>query len=188
MAADWTNYLKGMQDSCNISKIETTISKKSAIPKNLHTSMTKYTVKNSMFGTKDVDIRLKNATAFGYPIHRITHNITSENMEFVVYFSNSNFTKIKSQFTIKVEGKSYAVGAKKSWLIYSESENIKPQKILNVPYKGMDADYFGNQSDWNNVLIIEDQGWLYYGTEYGQYPFLTFDSKKKTITCGKNFG
>ncbi len=183
-AADWTNYLKSMQDSCKIASIEKSINKKSDIPKNLHSSISKYSVKNNMFDAKDADIRLKNATAFGQPISRITHTISSEGRELTVYFKNNHFINLKPKFSINFDGKNHAVGSKKAWLIYSESEDGTPQKIMNVPYQGENGEYFNNQEDWNMVLTIDDMGWSYGGTEYGSYDFLEFNKQQKTITCG----
>lgn len=127
MAADWTDYLKGMQDSCDISDISQA---KSDIPKNLQSSIIKYTTKNSIHYGDDatVDIRLKNATAFGQPIHRIKFDSGDDTVFLSVYFSNTDFKKVKPQFVLKnASNQTFRVGKeKRGWLVLKVNPLLKP--------------------------------------------------------------
>ncbi len=194
-ATDWTNYLKGMQDGCKIPN--DTLQKKTTIPKTLHTSITKYTTKAGGDGEKSVDIRLKNATAFGKPITRIVldNGDWFYSRKFHVYFNDGNFSKLKSKFSVKVDNQSYAVGAQKAWRIIIEEDqdgNMINTQVISVPYKGSNTNSYKKlMSDGGTLVVIHENGWwnddISWGDE-GSVDKLIFDSKNKRISCEFAFG
>ena len=95
--ADWTPHLKMMQNDCanfggygDIMKLIGE-GKKTNMSKKLQADIVKYTYKDD-----EVDIRLKNATAFGQPITRIVAEYPPTSyVALHIYFANGNFNKIK---------------------------------------------------------------------------------------------
>lgn len=212
---DWTPYLKGMQDSCDLQDIykdgiiETPIDsdndgvidyvdgdndlmkllgmpegekgKKSNMPKALQPSVSKYHSKEGGWG---VDIHLKNAMAFGQPINRI--NLSYEaGTNLKVYFNNTNFSKLKPQFTLDVDGNKYPVGSNKAWEMTAH-EN--PHTNTFTPtYKSITSAQAKALSQNNTdvyergLIIINKNGWSeeWYVGGSG----LTFDVKNKHISC-----
>ena len=198
MAADWTNYLKGMKEGCQIDSLRKTIQKKTSIPKSLQGDITKYTSQKQEEVDNKVDIRLKNATAYGQSITRISYEPEWGGSYLKVYFTNDNFTKIKPQFTVKVDNKSYAVGAKKAWLVDYNNEEVN-RKPLSVSYKGGTYnDYFNEDgvfkdqswrnANWYEIVYISDNGWNHTGSHMGEYNSLDFNNKNKTVTCTYSWG
>lgn len=195
-ATDWTNYLKGMQNGCNYPR--ETIQKKTSIPKSLHASISKYSVKAGADAHKSVDIRLKNATAFGKSITRIVmDNSQWGSGTFHVYFNDGNFSKLKSKFFISINGQNHSVGAKKAWIMPEENiDDEDPQATMtanSTPYQGSDRKkYSALMNDTPNTLIlVHDNGWLIDGMSWeyaGAYKELIFDSKNKRISCEFAFG
>lgn len=76
-SADWTNFLKGIQNGCETYTLREKLQKKTSIPKALQANISKYTTKAGADGQKSVDIRLKNATAFGKPINVLSWTIAN---------------------------------------------------------------------------------------------------------------
>jgi hypothetical protein len=189
MAADWTDYLKGMQDSCDISDISQA---KSDIPKNLQSSIIKYTTKNSIHYGDDatVDIRLKNATAFGQPIHRIKFDSGDDTVFLSVYFSNTDFKKVKPQFVLKnASNQTFRVGKREAWLVGLESE-----PFVKTTYRGRDFDdYFDKQyrlkeanPNYDVIFYTYENGWGFLGAAYGSG--IEFNDKKRSVTCDYYWG
>ena len=194
---DWTPYLKGMQNECDLKSINANSViglskgdirqfKKSNMPKALQPSVASYKVVG-----EGVDIRLKNAVAFGQPIYRIAERDEGWSNEFVVYFSNANFTKIKPQFTMTINNQKYPVGTEKSWFftikynddteeltyVYRNTNmtSAQTQKVL----KKINNDETGDYDD--GLALVNKDGWSYNSPLGGSG--LRFDTKTKSISC-----
>lgn len=193
--ADWSNFLKGVQKGCDFNLDEHSLNqklqKKSGIPQALQKDITKYTAKTGADAYKSVDVQLKNATAFGKPITRIVLDNSEWGYSAIhLYFTDGNFTKIKSSFTTKVEGKTYAVGTKKAWVFVGEDEDIQ---ATSVPYKGNKPNNYASYDATNRggAIVVHENGWWHDSMSYGNYGMITelsFDSKAKRISCESAFG
>lgn len=187
--ADWTPYLKGMQDSCNYGdELTNILSKNTAMPKELKADIVRHTtvVNNRETNDQTINLILKNATAFGYPINKITYKTTDYTSLLAVHFKTTDFTKSISNFTIKVGNQNQKAGVKKAW-VSSTSDEITS---VTIPQK-IDGKYYDYESlfmaikDPNQVYITDETGWSNVGAaEYGTY--LTFDKKTKTISCNSS--
>lgn len=196
-SADWTGFLQGMQNDCETQTIVQKIHKKTSIPKALQANISKYTTKAGADGQKSVDIRLKNATAFGKSITRI-YNDESQwgSHSFNVYFTDGNFTNIKSKFTVTVNGQKHAVGTNKAWIIpkqYHEDGYDFSKKAVSTPYKGVDYKNYQYLDKYASphIIITHGNGWWsdsMSGDDMGGYTGLKFDSKKKMVSCSSSFG
>ncbi|TWV84743.1 hypothetical protein [Moraxella sp. VT-16-12] len=193
-SADWTGLLQGMQNDCETQTIVQKLHKKTSIPKALRGDIVKYTAKEGNYSlTSHVDIRLKNATAFGKSITRIYNDESQWGSHSLnVYFTDGNFANIKSKFTVTVNGQKHAVGKNKSWLIPYD-ENEEPQKAVSIPYKGVDYKKYQHLDDYNSPHIINTHGNGWWddnmsGESMGRYIRLDFDSKKKMVSCSSAFG
>lgn len=192
-ATDWTDYLKGMQNGCNYPY--ETLPKKSSIPKSLHKSISKYSSTGAEASIIKVDIRLKDATAFGKSINRITLNNDTQQGKFHVYFNDGNFSKLKSKFFVSINGQSHVVGAKKAWVSSEYDDgNITNWKANSVPYKGSDWKSYTtlmNNDSYATLIVVHENGLWINGISWGDYGNLTeliFDSKNKRISCNTEFG
>lgn len=206
-SVDWTPYLKGIQNGCDLQDIyangvkydrdgnprvddydvsdllglggqrpsgeEPMSGKKSKMPKALQPSVSKYQIKD---GT--VNVYLKNAVAFGQPIHRISYEVPWMAESFTIYFSNANFTKLKPQFYAIVDNKKYPIGKEKHWIaVFDEKTDETTYKSITAAQaKKLKA--IGN----GHIISITANGWseeieYYYGNK------LTFDTKTKSIAC-----
>ena len=115
-AVDWTPYLQIIKDDgCEFAIMDIPQEvlgggSRADIPKKLQPTIASY--KHTANG---LDVHLKDATAFGYPITRIVARTTNNDAFLDVYFANANFTQLKSQFTTEVDGKTYTIGTKRAW-------------------------------------------------------------------------
>lgn len=195
---DWTNYLKGMQNECNYPN--KTLQKKSTIPKSLHKSIIKYSTQIGADEQKSVDIRLKEATAFGKPITRIVlDNTEFGSSTFHVYFKDGNFAKLKPKFFVKVNGKNYTAGERRAWQLDGsyDDKSLSNPKALSIPYRGNNSKNYRklvtDDSNGMTFWITHDNGWwrsYLHGADDDDYIFSTgldFDSKNKRISCYSYF-
>lgn len=200
-SVDWTPYLKGMQESCDINYGDLVElfgdGKKSKMPKKLQPSVAKYMLEPH----EKTSVQLKNATAFGQPITRIVfeHPETSY-VSLTVYFANSNFTKIKPQLFLKLEDEKYSVGTNKAWSMlaretsemdehgypivkYSHSPiSIKQAQVIKNSRKNG-----GDYGKFDGLAYIDNNGWfrdIEGGEGESSYSGLSFDVKKKSVMCG----
>lgn len=114
-AVDWTSHLKGMQSSCNTYAIAE-LAKSKTLPKALRPSLVKRQGKISESDGK-VTWTLKNATAFGQPLTKITYSRDGHTASSVtLYFANDGFMKLLPSFAPKFNGKALKAGQQKSWI------------------------------------------------------------------------
>lgn len=197
-SADWTNFLKGMQNDCETYTLREKLQKKTSIPKALQTNISKYTTKAGADGQKSVDIRLKNATAFGKAITRIyLDNSEWGYRGFHVYFNDGNFNALKPKFPINVNGQTYSAGVKKAWIEeehYNEQTNKSTYTIKSISYKGgtrKPYEALMNDYEMGTLVVVHDNGWWRDSMSWGaagDFTELTFDSKNKRISCEQAFG
>lgn len=197
---DWTPYFKGMKNECDFETLEPFITGKNKIPKKLQPSITKYI--GGAYNNEKTDIRLKNATAFGQPITRIVieHPETAYG-SLTIYFANASFTKLKSQFTVNVNGTRHAVGKAQAWgitgiptgktdeygtpimkLSYTPISQQQMQKIEKNYWSGEAKETSG----FDGGLGITNDGFSIFHPNNVDISFqikLTFDAKNKSITC-----
>lgn len=192
-SADWTNFLKGIQNGCETYTLREKLQKKTSTPKALQANISKYTTKAGADGQKSVDIRLKNATAFGKAITRIyLDNSEWGNQSLEIYFTDGNFSKIKPTFTTTVNGQKYAVGKNQAWLV-PHNEHEEYQKAVSIPYQGVTYKMYKHldKDDSPHIIVIHNNGWWdnsMGGDAMGGYKGLEFDSKKKMVSCSSAFG
>lgn len=120
-AIDWTDYLSKLQRNCDTSEINL-----KKIPKKYQPSIisneTKKKAEKKDDGTKvwfeETDIKLKDATAFGYPIIKISQWDSEQiNMSGVkVYFGKVDISNLRHKFyyvdgSIQINSKPTSVGA-----------------------------------------------------------------------------
>ena len=203
-AADWTPYLKGIQHHCNYEAVAKDLMAKK-VPANLKADVVKQTAKHreirkEYWANEDTaSIQLKNATAFGAPLQKITYKYSagegSDVAEYVLHFANANFIKALPTFTFQIasypdSGFVQTAGQKRMWLnsylgdkvVYKEA----PYRVVKDKDVGIRYDFpkslttpLGGEFD---VYVSKPDGWLIEYSPYGSAE-LTFDGKNKTITC-----
>lgn len=193
-AVDWTPYLKSMQNECDFSIINVPTKalgdgNKTNIPKSLQPSIVSYAHTD-----EKTDVRLKNATAFGQPITRVvTGYLNGDTFFLTVHFANANFTQIKPQFSIDVDGKSYVVGTKQAWgVTYTETDQIDEdgEPVIDTSYTPISQQqkqqvqrHLSNddQAAFDALLEIHENGWRY---DTGKvFTSLSFDGKNNSLSC-----
>ena len=197
-AADWTPYLKGIQHNCNYEALAKDLMAKK-VPANLKADVVKQTAKHrkirkEYWADKDIaSIQLKNATAFGAPLQKISYKSVggegSVETEYVLHFTNANFIKALPTFTINVNGKAQPAGQKRVWERGGADDENRPYK--EVPYRkikvntdGYEYETYQTSDDYGEFIVSAPNGWeseVYGGP--GTIESLFFDSKNKTITC-----
>ncbi len=180
--ADWTPYLKGMQDSCDYGdKLTNILNKKTAMPKALKADVVKHTAKSG-----EVNLSLKNATAFGYPISKITYSGDYAGATLKVHFKTTDFTKSIGNFTVNVGNQKQKAGIKKAWAVGGYNDNGVATKFNSVTFPKKVDGYYQVQDlfseDMGAIVLTHENGWNVIDVaEAGSD--LTFDSKQKTIAC-----
>lgn len=211
---DWTPYLEGMQNSCAFHGKEfhqamgyTTeysqeynsdfaIGKpqKGKIPKNLQVSVINY--KGTGYIAKDgertedirITIGLKNATAFGQPITKITYSADPGYGghgfdKLTVYFANNDFVKLKPQFPLIIDNKKYPIGTNAYYHIqYNESDNHESYETLVTKISKPQKDHI----DTYSLATTHKNGWQKPANDVG-LARLTFDTKNKSIACYQSY-
>lgn len=193
LAADWTPYLKGMQDSCkyedNIVKI---ILKEKAIPKELKGDIIKHSLKDNGTGNDGV-ITLKNATAFGYPLKKIS--FSGYPVSYLqLQFANANGSKLLPKFHLVIGNKTLTAGTKSTKAILSEyryNEHTDKEELVSltqIPHPRSDIEFESYVNKGYelgihySIATATTQGWDNSSFEFGSY--LAFDAKEQTLTCG----
>lgn len=191
-AGDWTPFLKGMKDDCQIHDMSAGNSKPS-IPANL-----KKDVVANKFANGKADITLKNATAFGKPITRIQTQLPdSSDVAYVkVYFKDGDFSKIRSQFFVSLNSKKYSANKYGAWsMAYNpNADNMVVSSITEAKFKQLEQRAIANDGDYGSgvtgVLQVNSSGWQMSeadAMEGVMRKSLTFNSQNKTIECKVNF-
>lgn len=206
-AADWTPYLKGIQHHCNYEAVAKDLMAKK-VPANLKADVVKQTAKHreirkEYWANEDTaSIQLKNATAFGAPLQKITYKYSagegSDVAEYVLHFANANFMKVLPTFTFNIvsdsnSGMVQSAGQKRMWLegyqddgkvYYKEAPyRMVKDKDVGITYEfpsSMTAPLNGEYG----IYVSKPDGWErdFYGAP-GTAEQLIFDGKNKTITC-----
>lgn len=191
-ATDWTPYLKSIQHNCNYEALAKDLMAKK-VPANLKADVVKHTV-TKKGGQEVATLRLKNATAFGAPLQKISYKSVvgegSGEAEYALHFANANFIKALPTFTINVNGKAQPAGQKRVWERGgADDENRRPYR--EVPYRkikvntdGYEYETYQTSDDYGRFIVSTANGWeseVYGGPGIDEK--LIFDSKNKTITC-----
>lgn len=193
-AVDWTPYLQIIKDDgCEFAIMDIPQEvlgggSRADIPKKLQPTIASY--KHTANG---LDVHLKDATAFGYPITRIVARTTNNDAFLDVYFANANFTQLKSQFTTEVDGKTYTVGTKRAWGIRDTrietgemDEFDNPVTLIQyTPISWQQKQQLQNRiesSGFDALFEIDENGWKYSTDKI--YSAFTFDTKNQSILCG----
>lgn len=203
-AADWTPYLKSIQHNCNYEALAKDLMAKK-VPANLKADVVKQTAKHrkirkEYYADEDIaSIQLKNATAFGAPLQKISYKSVvgegSGEAEYVLHFTNANFMKALPTFTFQIasypdSGFVQTAGQKRMWLdsyldnkvVYQEAPyRVVKDKDVGIRYdfpKSLTAPLDGEY----DVYVSKLDGWLIESFPYGGAE-LTFNSKNKTISC-----
>lgn len=111
-ATDWTPYLKSIQHHCNYEALAKDLMAKK-VPANLKADVVKQTAKHrkirkEYYADEDIaSIQLKNATAFGAPLQKISYKSVvgegSGEAEYVLHFANANFIKALPLLLFKLQ-------------------------------------------------------------------------------------
>lgn len=190
LAADWTPYLKSLQDSCIFNdNFMDMLSKNKKLPKALQADVVKHTLKNNGYGN-DAFLTLKNATAFGFPLKKISLE-ASPRLHLTLQFESVNPATLLPKFYLQQGNQKIIAGvrAKNALLItqkYNESTGSYTTaniKTITVPKNDKHSiQILSTISDNAYIAFSSADGWEKTGLEDGG--FLKFDSKKKTLTCG----
>ena len=175
--ADWTPYLQGVKN-CGSQALFTN-NDPFTIPTKLSADITQ---KSSRTDDIDeiTDLHLKNATAFGYPISKVSiyQGVEGDGLGFT--FATKDFSKVKSLFNIKVNGTNYGIGANKAWII----KGAKFNQYTSVPYR-KNWDNFGYLKQYpsaKGVIIINNSGWSKYIMDREGIS-LKINAKDQSILC-----
>ena len=186
LAADWTPYLQGMQENCNYGDtIANILTKQSAVPNALKKDVVKQSYANIDEFTNKGMLQLKNASAFGYPISKITLDEEYDGRYLTVYFKDKNFMKLLPNFYVKLGNTKIPAGKK---VAYVKSINPKTlaKKVAQINYKNIDKiDIMDAHKNQSILYASTPNGWYVNNFEDSLDGELTFDSKAKTITCNR---
>lgn len=205
-SVDWTPYLKSMQNSCDMSgldKLMETYSDTKKLPKGLASSV----VEIEESGISYFNVKLKNATAFGYPLAEIEYSMSMNGTYGThLIFKDASFMKLVPSFYVTSDnGKKHPAGTQKLWVeVYSLNANGKSKYVrtVNRPYENTDFNAcIGNQycdyTQHDHIMKKADKwvgklGKNQYadpirtnkdGWDKG-YNYLVFDKQAKMIQCG----
>lgn len=198
-AADWTPYLSNIKHNCNVEKIHNTLftdtfaNKK--LPQALQADLVKRTGKiDQDSASGEVILQLKNATAFGQPLTKISYFVHDNHAVWNFYFANNSFMKLLPTFYAG-EGKYIKpAGTQHFWILELEHKDDGGTKVIrakNQPYKNADKWWEGSLnivSSKNTVAIgyqTTKDGYI-WGSPYGGY-VLSFNPKTKTISCENSY-
>lgn len=208
-SADWTPYLKGMQDGCGYGEdIKKVLLKKKPIPKELKGDVVKHTQQMMSGEPWYSTIKLKNATAFGYPLLEIKDPADNQDMSGLQLKFGKVDDKLLSKFYVKVGNKKLVAGkpsktallAKYKWEKKTKkNETIYESKLVSVKEiptpKSLEGEalekYFADDSDsFTSLMVATKDGWVDYSSGVGDgmgYSYLKFDTKQKTLTCASGY-
>lgn len=199
-ATDWTPYLSSIKHNCNVEKIHSTLftdtfaNKK--LPQALHADLVKRTGKiDNDSGSGKVVLQLKNATAFGQPLNKISYLVHDNHAEWHFHFANGDFIKLLPTFYTGESKHTKAAGTEYFWLIESKFNNndtISVVSAQNRPYKDA-GKWWGGElnitpSNDSHALIGHQStktGFI-FGTSFGNTT-LSFNPKSKTISCKSSY-
>lgn len=195
-AADWTPYLSSIKHNCDVEKIHSTLLTQSfankKLPQALHADLVKRTGKiNPDSASGEVVLQLKNATAFGQPLTKISYMVGDSQAEWHFYFANDGFMKLLPTFYTGEGKHTKPAGTQHFWLLefkYADDNTFKIVRNHNRPYK--DAGKWWD--DEPNITSSDDEHLIkgYQTTKTG-YVFgtnfanttLSFNPQAKTISC-----
>lgn len=173
-----------MQENCNYGNTITNIlTKQSAVPNALKKDVVKlnYTVLDEM--TSKGTLQLKNATAFGYPISKITLDDEYDGRYLTVYFKDKNFMKLLPDFYVKLGNTKIPAGKKVAYVKATHLDTQKT-KITKIDYKNIDKiQPMDDNDNWSVRYVSTPNGWYVNDLEMPIDGELSFNSKTKTITC-----
>lgn len=187
LAADWTPYLQGMQENCNYGDTITNIlTKRSAVPNALKKDVVKQSYANIDEFTNKGMLQLKNASAFGYPINKISFDNEEYETTVTIYFKNKDFMALLPSFYVKLGNTKIPAGSKTAYLKHTYPN--KKAKITKMDYKNVgkfspyqDPNYTDGR--WAILYASTPDGWYVTDFEDTIDGELSFNSKTKTITC-----
>lgn len=199
-AADWTAYLSNIKHNCNVEKIHSTLftdtfaNKK--LPQALHADLVKRTGKiDNDSASGKVVLQLKNATAFGQPLNKISYLVHDNHAKWKFHFANGDFMKLLPSFYTGEGEHTKAAGTQHFWLLefkYTDDNTTKVVRTHNHPYKDA-GQWWGGEL---NITPSDDEhiikgyqttktGFI-LGTNFGNTT-LSFDPKSKTIRCESSY-
>lgn len=195
-SADWTPYLKGMQDGCGYSEgIKQILLKQKPMPKELKGDVIKHTQKIMSGERWHSTIKLKNATAFGYPLVEIKDPAEHQDMSGLQLKFGRVDDKLLSKFYTTIGNKKIVAGTQsKTALLAQYQLNEKTDKLKLINVKEVSVPKIINEEvlygyltdEFTSLTIAEKYGWSNYmsGMDDGiNYSSLKFDAKQKTLTC-----
>lgn len=206
MAADWTPYLKGMQNNCELSEeTKKILNKDKAIPKALKADVVRHKANNYCEPDSDncdfsKHLQLKNATAFGHSLKSIVFSEDDFGSYVQLDFANEQFMQLMPSFVLSFGNVQIKPNQKEVYLVdvsYDDNDkmiigNYKKAtypKVVQTSDPSTTYEYFypllgSNQPQYNEVYYSTPTGWGMIGQ--GMH-YLDFSKKQKSIVCSSYF-
>lgn len=206
-SADWTPYVKSMQNGCDADRIWYILTKNERMPNALRKDVISHTTPSGTDGYGTFTLNLKNAKAFGYPLKKIVH----QGLDYgggvtTLFFDKADFGKLVPTFSKTIGNTKVVARSNKAFEIkykvnedefidsYDDLEIISVKEIkmptLNKEYSDGLYKYYNTSQYTDNhsvVLMGTTNGWHYSYQAFGDASGVRFfeaDNRRQTLSCG----